>query len=189
VVSSGFKHAFACATSIAALLPGCHQEVLGAPEVPQAIREQDPGPVTDKAPETASSAAPEIVDIDLTPYGLSAKIRTDGHVEAKGTPNGIVLRTDEGFELVVGRGSLDMTAEREELVRKYGKRFARFLIDSEHVVAWEIAGPTKSVYHFFASFERKALSHHCRTGPDGAPTPQLVDTMVDICRSITASKK
>lgn len=187
MVSPVSHPAFICAVCVVSLLTGCRQDVLGAPEVPEAVREQDPGPASEEAPETAPSAAPDRVEIDLTEFGMSARLQADARVEAEGTPDGIMLRSDDGFELIVGRGSLDMTAEREELVRAYGARFKRFLTDSPEVVAWEVSGAAESRYFFFASFERETLSHHCRTGPDGAESPQLVETMIDICRSVTPS--
>ncbi|MCR9160012.1 MAG: hypothetical protein ACE37F_38185 [Nannocystaceae bacterium] len=166
----------------------CHRDTLGSPEVPEEIREQDPGPATAPAPQTAPAAAPDEASVDLTPHGLEATLRADGEVEASATPEGVRLRAGEDFDMIVARGSLDMTGEREELVREYGARFERFLIDSSEVVAWEISAPAGSTYHFFASFEGEPLSHHCRSAPEGTASPQLVDAMVRVCRSVQAKK-
>ena len=180
--------ALVCSASCLGVAASCHREAVGSPEVPEETREQQAGPATAPAPPRKPADAPDQVSVDLTPHGIAATLEADGEVEARATPDGVRLRAGDDFDMIVGRGSLDMTGERAELVRQYGPRFARFLIDSTDVVAWELSAPTGSSYHFFASFDRTSLSHHGRTAPDGTSSPQLVEVMVRACRSVRTKK-
>jgi len=170
-----------------ALLLACHPdraEGIGSPEVPQGVRERTAGPPTDPAPVTETPSTPEQVRIDLSPHGVEATLMADDGAEASATSQGVSLRTAKGFDLDIGRGGLDRKAELAEIVRAYGDRFERFLEQTDQVVSWEVRTPTGSEYRFFASFPDASVPYHCRTGEHAADSPQLVEEMVEICRSL-----
>lgn len=170
-----------------AALVACQPQVIGAPEVPQSVRERDAGEATAPAPDTKSPEIPDDVEVDLGPHGIAATLTARKGARASATPEGVRLQTADGFDLEIGHGGLDHAAEMAELVRSYGSRFERFLEENEHVVSWEVSTPTGSEYRFFASFPDAPLPYHCRTGAHAADSPQMVAAMIDVCRSVHAT--
>ena len=171
-----------------AALVACQPQVVGAPEVPQSVRDRDAGPATDPAPVTKSPEIPDDVEIDLAPHGVEATLTARRGARASATPEGVKLETADGFDLTIGRGGLDHEAELAEVVRAYGNRFERFLEEDDNVVSWEVSTPTGSEYRFFASYPDAPLPYHCRTGEHPADSPQMVEAMIDICRSVHAAR-
>ncbi len=174
-------------SSLLLVVAACHPQSVGTPEVPQDVRDRSAGPTSEPAPDTPVPARPDTVTIELSPHGLAASITADEGVSVVAHDDGVLLETGEGFEMVIGKGGLDMEAELAELVREYGSRFERFLTEDDHVVAWEISNPTGSDYRFFASFPDGPMPYHCRTGDQAASSPQLLNEMVEICRTVQAA--
>jgi hypothetical protein len=160
-------------------------KTIGAPEAPPDEREraaaEKKAAVNRANVERAGRRQARDVDVDLTPQGMAARIRAPEHAEAKASPEGVELRSGDDYHLIVGRGVLDVLGEKGEIVKAYGPGFVQFLEDDGKTIVFETRGER---FHFFASYERKGAGYHCRTGPDGAPTLELVRAMIDACREV-----
>jgi hypothetical protein len=127
----------------------------------------------------------EDIRIDLAPHGMAASIAAPHGAQARATNDGVELKGDDDFHLIVRRGSLDPLAEKASIVHAYGVGFRRFIRDRGTEVVYETSFAGENRFHFFLTSDVDApIDYHCRTPQDGVASHYAIETMIAACREV-----
>lgn len=179
----------ACTAVIVVAASACaRNRTIGSPEEPTPERKEaaaeKEAEITKRNVARAGEKEVHDVDVDLTKHGIAARIRAPEHAKVSAVQDGVQIQSGDDYDLRIGRGVLDVLGEKGEIVKTYGSAFDQFLEDDGKTIVWETKAIGGKRFHFFASYRRQQAGYHCRTGPDGAPTIELVRAMIDACRDV-----
>jgi hypothetical protein len=128
------------------------------------------------------------VDVDLSEEGMAATIRAPESAAVRATNDEVEIVGGPDYHLLVGRGAVDPLGEKARIVRKFDGEFRRFLRDDGNLVIYETGTDREQHFHFFMTAKVGGEEFHCRTPADGLETREVVDRMVEVCRSVRFRK-